>query len=48
MFSRKIAGANVWNLELHICMPCHVIERVCVAGSNKRNDHGALYCSKDL
>jgi len=46
MFSRKIA---VQMSRILSCIyACHVIERFCVAGSNKRNDYEALYCSKDL
>jgi len=46
---KEKCGANVWNLNSCIGLyECHVIEPFCAAGSNKRNDRGALHCSKVL
>jgi len=42
---KENCGANVWNLKSCI-YACHVIERFCIAGSNKCNDCGALYCTR--
>ena len=46
---KENCGANVWNLKSCIGLySCCIIEPFCVAGSNKRNDRGARYCSKGL